>query len=411
MTPLLDIAAYRLRAFEAGFIAPRLKTVRQSLDLEEHAIPWTTAAGRDSKLSHLIIQLCLLREAAEWVREGRRVGYFSSSIEPLPIVLEGKDIIQLDELKLFMKGQSENIANVATDPSEDSAASNFGTMLHDAIEDLTEDRIEFLRLVVLTDENEWHNSLEMLRLFNDDVESQLSRNGTKRDGARSVSLQVSSQVDALSWALSGPESNLAPSKMPSDWRSDAEIGAGMSAPRLSNLLEERARLRRLVETLATLEGQPALSAQSQQVSEEAGSPERSTYPLNDRPSGPTKKLRSSELGPRQELHDDPGVPDFRPGDTVEVYVRMAPQSNSRIKKFRGFVLERMGEGLRETFTVRKVSFGVGVERTFPINSEIIEKIEVVESRPNFLKAKYYLRQPLGRTSRSKQESANRIPPG
>jgi large subunit ribosomal protein L19 len=78
------------------------------------------------------------------------------------------------------------------------------------------------------------------------------------------------------------------------------------------------------------------------------------------------------------LRDD--IPDFRPGDTVKVHVRVVEGNRSRIQVFQGVVIRRQGGGIRETFTVRKVSFGVGVERTFPVHTPVVEKIEVVTRR-------------------------------
>ena len=71
------------------------------------------------------------------------------------------------------------------------------------------------------------------------------------------------------------------------------------------------------------------------------------------------------------------VPDFRPGDTLKVHVKVTEGNRSRIQVFQGVVIRRQGGGLRETFTVRKVSYGVGVERTFPVHSPSIDKIEAV----------------------------------
>jgi len=71
------------------------------------------------------------------------------------------------------------------------------------------------------------------------------------------------------------------------------------------------------------------------------------------------------------------VPDFRPGDTVSVGVRVVEGNRSRVQQFQGVVIRRQGGGVRETFTVRKVSFGVGVERTFPVHTPVIEEIKVV----------------------------------
>jgi large subunit ribosomal protein L19 len=93
------------------------------------------------------------------------------------------------------------------------------------------------------------------------------------------------------------------------------------------------------------------------------------------------------------------VPDFRPGDTLKVHVRVVEGSRSRVQVFQGVVIRRQGGGLRETFTVRKVSFGVGVERTFPVHTPVIDKIEVV-TRGDVRRAKlYYLRGRTGKAAR------------
>ena len=97
------------------------------------------------------------------------------------------------------------------------------------------------------------------------------------------------------------------------------------------------------------------------------------------------------------------IPDFRPGDTVKVHVRVVEGSRERIQVFQGFVLRRQGGGLRETFTVRKVSFGVGVERTFPVHSPSIAKVELV-MRGDVRRAKlYYLRERTGRAAKIKEK--------
>lgn len=97
------------------------------------------------------------------------------------------------------------------------------------------------------------------------------------------------------------------------------------------------------------------------------------------------------------------VPDFRPGDTLKVHVRVVEGNRSRIQVFQGAVIRRQGGGARETFTVRKVSFGVGVERTFPVHSPIIDKIEVV-TRGDVRRAKlYYLRSRRGKAARIKEK--------
>ncbi|OFI39625.1 50S ribosomal protein L19 [Arthrobacter sp. SW1] len=97
------------------------------------------------------------------------------------------------------------------------------------------------------------------------------------------------------------------------------------------------------------------------------------------------------------------VPEFRAGDTLKVHVNIIEGKNSRVQVFQGFVLGRQGDGVRETFTVRKVSFGVGVERTFPVHSPIIEKIEVV-TKGDVRRAKlYYMRELRGKAAKIKEK--------
>jgi large subunit ribosomal protein L19 len=97
------------------------------------------------------------------------------------------------------------------------------------------------------------------------------------------------------------------------------------------------------------------------------------------------------------------IPGFRPGDTLRVHVRVTEGSRSRIQVFQGVVIRRQGAGARETFTVRKVSYSVGVERTFPLNSPSIDKIEVV-TRGDVRRAKlYYLRNLRGKAARIKEK--------
>jgi large subunit ribosomal protein L19 len=96
------------------------------------------------------------------------------------------------------------------------------------------------------------------------------------------------------------------------------------------------------------------------------------------------------------------VPGFRPGDTLKVHVKVTEGNRSRIQVFQGVVIRRQGGGLRETFTVRKVSYGVGVERTFPVHSPSIDKIETV-TRGRVRRAKlYYLRDLRGKAARIKE---------
>ena len=103
----------------------------------------------------------------------------------------------------------------------------------------------------------------------------------------------------------------------------------------------------------------------------------------------------------QSLRDD--IPAFRPGDSVKVHVKVVEGNRSRIQVFAGVVISRAGDGIREAFTVRKVSFGVGVERTFPLHSPIIDKIEV-DRRGDVRRAKlYYLRGLRGKAAKIKEK--------
>ena len=100
------------------------------------------------------------------------------------------------------------------------------------------------------------------------------------------------------------------------------------------------------------------------------------------------------------LRDD--IPEFRSGDTVDVHVKVIEGQKSRIQVFRGVVIRRQGSGIRETFTVRKVSFGIGVERTFPVHSPNIDRIEVLR-RGRVRRAKlYYMRDLRGKAARIKE---------
>jgi large subunit ribosomal protein L19 len=97
------------------------------------------------------------------------------------------------------------------------------------------------------------------------------------------------------------------------------------------------------------------------------------------------------------------VPDFRPGDTVNVHVKVIEGNRSRVQQFKGVVIRRQGDGVRETFTVRKISFGVGVERPVPGHSPIVEKLEVV-TRGDVRRAKlYYLRDLRGKKAKIKEK--------
>lgn len=97
------------------------------------------------------------------------------------------------------------------------------------------------------------------------------------------------------------------------------------------------------------------------------------------------------------------VPNFKPGDTVDVHVRVIEGSRSRVQVFRGVVLRRQGQGVGETFTVRKISFGIGVERTFPVHAPTIDKIDVL-TRGDVRRAKlYYLRDRHGKAARIREK--------
>jgi large subunit ribosomal protein L19 len=112
-------------------------------------------------------------------------------------------------------------------------------------------------------------------------------------------------------------------------------------------------------------------------------------------------MNAIDLIDAQSLRDD--VPKFAPGDTLKVHVRVVEGNRERVQLFQGAVIRRQGGGLQETFTVRKVSFGVGVERTFPVHSPIVSKIEVV-SRGDVRRAKlYYLRDRVGKSAKIKEK--------
>jgi large subunit ribosomal protein L19 len=115
----------------------------------------------------------------------------------------------------------------------------------------------------------------------------------------------------------------------------------------------------------------------------------------------TAEMNTLDALDADSLRDD--IPQFRPGDTVKVHVRVVEGNRSRIQVFQGVVIRRQGGGIRETFTVRKVSFGVGVERTFPVHTPVVEKIEVV-TRGDVRRAKlYYLRELRGKAAKIKEK--------
>lgn len=112
-------------------------------------------------------------------------------------------------------------------------------------------------------------------------------------------------------------------------------------------------------------------------------------------------MNRTDLVDRAQLRDD--VPGFSPGDTLKVHVRVVEGNRERVQLFQGAVIRRQGTGARETFTVRKISFGVGVERTFPVHSPTIAKIELV-TRGDVRRAKlYYLRDRIGKAAKIKEK--------
>ena len=115
-------------------------------------------------------------------------------------------------------------------------------------------------------------------------------------------------------------------------------------------------------------------------------------------------MQPTDLVDNLSLRDD--IPEFDPGDTVKVHVRVIEGNRERTQVFEGVVIRRQGDGLRETYTVRKLSFGVGVERTFPLHTPIVEKIEV-GARGDVRRAKlYYLRDRVGKAAKIKEKRDN-----
>ncbi len=112
-------------------------------------------------------------------------------------------------------------------------------------------------------------------------------------------------------------------------------------------------------------------------------------------------MHATDIVDQDSLRSD--IPDFAPGDTLKVHVRVVEGDKERIQMFQGAVIRRQGSGVHETFTVRKMSFGVGVERTFPVHSPIIAKIEVL-TRGDVRRAKlYYLRDRVGKAAKIKEK--------
>jgi len=115
-------------------------------------------------------------------------------------------------------------------------------------------------------------------------------------------------------------------------------------------------------------------------------------------------MNLTDVVDQASLRDD--IPEFSPGDTVKVHVRVVEGTRERVQIFEGVVIARRGGGIGESFTVRKLSFGVGVERSFPLHSPIIEKIEV-SIHGDVRRAKlYYLRDRVGKAAKVKEKRFN-----
>ena len=112
-------------------------------------------------------------------------------------------------------------------------------------------------------------------------------------------------------------------------------------------------------------------------------------------------MNSTDVIDRESLRDD--IPAFSPGDTLNVHVRVVEGNRERVQVFKGDVIKRQGSGIRETFSVRKVSFGVGVERTFPVHSPVISKIEVLQHGDVRRAKLYYLRDRIGKAAKIKEK--------
>ena len=108
---------------------------------------------------------------------------------------------------------------------------------------------------------------------------------------------------------------------------------------------------------------------------------------------------------KASMRDD--IPEFRPGDSVKVHVKVVEGSRTRVQVFSGIVISRTGGGVQESFTVRKLSFGTGVERTFPLHSPIIDKIEVDRNGAVRRAKLYYLRGLRGKAAKIKEKGAAR----
>ena len=112
-------------------------------------------------------------------------------------------------------------------------------------------------------------------------------------------------------------------------------------------------------------------------------------------------MKTTDIIDNDSLRDD--IPDFGPGDELKVHVRVVEGGKERVQVFQGNVIRRQGSGLHETYTVRKLSYGVGVERTFPLHAPTVSKIEVVK-RGDVRRAKlYYLRDRVGKAAKVREK--------
>ena len=112
-------------------------------------------------------------------------------------------------------------------------------------------------------------------------------------------------------------------------------------------------------------------------------------------------MKATDLIDNESLRDD--IPNFGPGDELKVHVRVVEGGKERVQVFQGNVIRRQGSGVQETYTVRKLSYGVGVERTFPLHAPTVQKIEVVK-RGDVRRAKlYYLRDRVGKAAKVREK--------
>lgn len=110
------------------------------------------------------------------------------------------------------------------------------------------------------------------------------------------------------------------------------------------------------------------------------------------------------IGEIEKIFMRSDLPDFKPGDTIKVYAKVVEGDRERSQMFEGVVIGRRGGGLNETFTVRKISYGIGIERVFPLHADVIEKIKVIKKGKVRRAKLYYLREKIGKKAKVKEES-------